>query len=100
MDPSKLSSQEMESVVRAMTRQFAARSFIGPTLDVPAPDMGSSEREMGWIADEYRFIEGASRGSANPAACVTGKPICLQGIKGRTEATGLGVVYTLQRVLK
>jgi len=84
VDPKSLSKTELERLVRKYT--FTLGSNIGPNVDIPAPDMGSSSREMAWIYDEYRKHHGAAR------AVVTGKPIELGGSLGRKEATGRGVI--------
>jgi len=87
VDPKSLSKTELERLVRKFT--FTLGSNIGPNVDIPAPDMGSSSREMAWIYDEYRKHHGAAR------AVVTGKPIELGGSLGRKEATGRGVICCL-----
>src|SRR5438034_9125980 len=86
-DPAKLSRNEVQS----MTRRFTAEilNFIGPDVDVPAPDMGTNEQVMAWIMDTYS----QHKGHAVPEI-VTGKPVAIGGTLGRKEATGRGVVYT------
>lgn len=87
------SEAELERLTRRYTVELMRKNFIGPGIDVPAPDFGSSAREMSWIADTYMTITG---GELNALACVTGKPVAQGGIRGRTEATGLGVFYGIQ----
>ncbi|MDY7094421.1 MAG: Glu/Leu/Phe/Val dehydrogenase [Acidobacteriota bacterium] len=89
----KYSEAELERLTRRYTVELMRKNFIGPGIDVPAPDFGSSAREMSWIADTYMTITG---GELNALACVTGKPVAQGGIRGRTEATGLGVFYGIQ----
>ena len=88
-DPRSLSEPELERI----TRRFAAEldPIIGPDRDIPAPEMGTGEREMAWFYDTYS----QAAGHAVPAS-VTGKPIALGGTPGRQEATGLGVVFTIE----
>ncbi len=88
VDPKKISDGFRERVTRRYTAELIKKKFIGPAIDVPAPDYGTGEREMGWIADTYRAM---NFNELHPYACVTGKPIELHGIPGRREATGLGV---------
>ena len=93
IDPRKYSDGEMERICRRLTHELHSKNFIGPGIDVPAPDYGSGAREMAWIADTYRSL---SHYDLNAHACVTGKPVSQGGIRGRTEATGLGVAYGIR----
>jgi glutamate dehydrogenase (NAD(P)+) len=93
IDPTQLTEEEIERVARRYTHELVRKQFIGPGLDVPAPDYGTGPREMAWIADTY--------GALNPAqleavACVTGKPVAEGGILGRHEATGRGLMFALR----
>ena len=71
------------------------KNFIGPGIDVPAPDYGTGEREMAWIVDTYASLK---PGEMEPAGCGTGKPVTQGGVLGRKEATGLGVFYGIREV--
>jgi glutamate dehydrogenase (NAD(P)+) len=82
-----------ERVTRRYTAELARKGFLGPSIDVPAPDYGTGEREMGWMLDTYKALRPDER---DLYACVTGKPLLLHGIPGRREATGLGVCYGLR----
>jgi len=93
VDPSEWTGPELEKITRRFTQELARRNLIGPGQNVPAPDVGTSEREMAWIADEYSRH---SQNDVNARACVTGKPLGRGGIMGRTEATGRGVQYAIQ----
>ena len=97
IDPSEWEEDELERITRRFTFELAKRDLIHPSQNVPAPDMGTGEREMAWMVDEYRRLNGTD---INSAACVTGKPVHLGGIEGRTEATGRGVQYILQEFFR
>ena len=97
IDPREWNHQEIEQITRRFTQELAKRGLISPSQNVPAPDMGTGEREMAWMADEYKKL---SPTDLNAWACVTGKPLGKGGIAGRTEATGRGVQYTLQEFFR
>jgi glutamate dehydrogenase (NAD(P)+) len=96
VDPRQVSPAFLERVTRRLTHELMRKRFIGPDVDVPAPDMGTGEREMAWIADTFKSH---APDSLNTLACVTGKPLSMHGIPGRTEATGLGVVMAIEQFL-
>lgn len=98
INPSDWSVVELERITRRFTQELAKRNLIGPGTNVPAPDMGTSEREMAWMADEFR--RASPTDIVNAKACVTGKPLSKGGIHGRTEATGRGVQYAIQSYLR
>lgn len=97
IDPKKYNELQLEQITRRFTRELARRGYISPSLNVPAPDVGTSPREMAWIADEYRNL---NPNDINAIACVTGKPVTQGGVMGRKEATGRGVMYGLREFFR
>ncbi len=97
IDPAEWEEYELERITRRFTQELARRHLISPCQNVPAPDMGTSEREMAWMADEYRRRNPLD---INAAACVTGKPVSCGGVDGRTEATGRGVQYAIREFFR
>ncbi|MCU7946364.1 MAG: Glu/Leu/Phe/Val dehydrogenase, partial [Candidatus Thiodiazotropha sp. (ex Cardiolucina cf. quadrata)] len=93
INPNNYSRNELKLITRRFARELAAPGFLNPATNVPAPDMGTGQREMAWIADTYKHLYPED---INALACVTGKPVAHGGINGRTEATGRGVQYALQ----
>jgi len=96
IDPHRISEGFRERLTRRYTAELVAKNFIGPAVDVPAPDYGTGEREMAWIADTFRAL---NPNQLHANACVTGKPLSLHGIHGRKEATGLGVYHGIREAL-
>ncbi|TCL09934.1 glutamate dehydrogenase (NAD(P)+) [Shimia isoporae] len=97
IDPREYEEHEMERVTRRFAYELAKRDLIHPSQNVPAPDMGTGEREMAWIADQYARMNTTD---INSRACVTGKPLNAGGISGRVEATGRGVQFALREFFR
>jgi glutamate dehydrogenase (NAD(P)+) len=97
IDPREYEEEELERITRRFAYELVKRDLIHPAQNVPAPDMGTSEREMAWIADQYNRMNTTD---INARACVTGKPLNGGGIAGRVEATGRGVQYALREFFR
>ncbi len=97
IDPKKYTRDELQLITRRFTLELVRKGFLSPSTNVPAPDMGTGEREMAWMADTYKHLHPED---INYLACVTGKPVHHGGIHGRKEATGRGVQYALQEFFK
>ena len=97
INPRNYDEDALERITRRFTQELAQKGYINPSLNVPAPDMGTSAREMAWIADAYKKLH---PDDINAIACVTGKPVSQGGIEGRNEATGRGVQYGLREFFR
>ena len=97
IDPRAWDEHELEQITRRFAYELIKRDLIHPAQNVPAPDMGTGEREMAWIADQYARMNTTD---INAKACVTGKPPHAGGIQGRVEATGRGVQYALREFFR
>ena len=97
IDPRQYEEHELELITRRFAYELIKRDLINPSQNVPAPDMGTGEREMAWIADQYARMNTTD---INSRACVTGKPLNAGGIAGRVEATGRGVQYALREFFR
>jgi glutamate dehydrogenase (NAD(P)+) len=93
IDPNKYTCAQLEKITRRFTRELTKKSYLSPAENVPAPDMGTNEQTMAWIADEYRNLR---PDDINALGCVTGKPNDQGGISFRKEATGKGVHFGLE----
>jgi glutamate dehydrogenase (NAD(P)+) len=93
IDRRKYSEAELERITRRYTFELFRKGFIGPAVDVPAPDYGTGPKEMSWIADTYQAL---APEDVNSLGCVTGKPIAPGGVRGRTEATGRGCFFGIR----
>jgi len=97
IDPRQWEEHELEQITRRFAYELIKRDLIHPAQNVPAPDMGTGEREMAWIVDQYSRMNTTD---INARACVTGKPLNSGGIRGRVEATGRGVQYALREFFR
>jgi glutamate dehydrogenase (NAD(P)+) len=96
INPRNYTPEQLERITRRYTVELMHRNFIGPAVDVPAPDMGTGPREMAWIADTYQQF---NQKEIDALACVTGKPLGQGGVRGRKEATGRGLYYGVREAL-
>ncbi len=97
IDPSLYDRDELEVITRRFTTELVRKGFLSPSTNVPAPDVGTGQREMAWIADAYKHLH---PDDINHIACVTGKPVHHGGIQGRVEATGRGVQYGIREFFR
>ena len=97
IDPKKYERSEMEQITRRFAYELIQKDYISSSTNVPAPDMGTGQREMAWIVSTYVSHR---PGDINHLACVTGKPVTMGGIQGRVEATGRGVVFGLREFFR
>jgi glutamate dehydrogenase (NAD(P)+) len=93
INPANYTVEQLQNITRRYTTELIKKNFIGPGIDVPAPDYGTGPREMAWILDTYQAFR---HGEIDSIGCVTGKPVTQNGIRGRAEATGRGVFYGLR----
>jgi glutamate dehydrogenase (NAD(P)+) len=97
LDPTRYSRDDLQKITRRFAREMAKKGFLNPATNVPAPDVGTGQREMAWIADTYKHLHPED---INAIACVTGKPVEHGGIHGRIEATGRGIQYVLREFFR
>ncbi|MDZ7830063.1 MAG: Glu/Leu/Phe/Val dehydrogenase [Halofilum sp. (in: g-proteobacteria)] len=97
VDPNKYDRDEMEAITRRFARELINKGYLSPAKNVPAPDMGTGPREMGWMVDTYRQ---SFPDDINYMGCITGKPVEHGGVRGRNEATGRGVQYALREFFR
>ncbi|MBL7776027.1 MAG: Glu/Leu/Phe/Val dehydrogenase, partial [Saprospiraceae bacterium] len=96
INPANYTVEQLQNITRRYTTELIKKNFIGPGIDVPAPDYGTGPREMAWILDTYQAFR---HGEIDSIGCVTGKPVTQNGIRGRAEATGRGVFYGIRECM-
>jgi len=97
IEPRNYTSKQIEAITRRFARELINKGYLSPAKNVPAPDMGTGAREMGWMVDTYRQL---FPDDINYMGCITGKPVEHGGVRGRTEATGRGVQYALREFFR
>ena len=97
INPRNYSVGDLEKITRRYASELIKKNFIGPGIDVPAPDYGTGSREMSWIVDTYISMK---PGEVDALGCITGKPVSQGGVRGRTEATGLGIFYGIRELCR
>ncbi|NBQ00137.1 MAG: Glu/Leu/Phe/Val dehydrogenase [Proteobacteria bacterium] len=97
IDPKQYSEEELKLITHIYAEKLIKKGFLSPAINVPAPDVGTGEREMVWIMDTYKNL---FPNDINYLACVTGKPVAYGGIRGRAQATGRGVEESIREYLR
>jgi len=97
INPKNYTMPQLREITKAFASKLINRGFISPALNVPAPDVGTSEREMEWILETYKTLK---PDDINYRGCVTGKPLHRGGIAGRTEATGRGIEEVIREIFR
>lgn len=97
INPKEFDDSTLERITKRFAQELANKGYLSPSLNVPAPDIGTGAREMAWMTDAYRALH---PGDINAVACVTGKPVTQGGIAGRDEATGRGVQIGLREFFR
>ncbi len=97
LDPTRYTPNQLEAITRRFARELINKGYLSPAKNVPAPDMGTGPREMGWMVDTYRQL---FPDDINYMGAITGKPVEHGGVRGRNEATGRGVQYALREFFR
>lgn len=97
INPNEYDEEDLEKITRRFAHELIKKDLVNPNLNVPAPDMGTGEREMAWISDTFQNLY---PNQINGMGCVTGKPVHNGGIRGRTEATGRGVQFGIREFFR
>lgn len=96
INPKKYTEKQLENITRRYTAELIRKNFIGPGIDVPAPDYGTGSKEMAWIVDTYASMK---HGDIDAAACVTGKPVTQNGITGRERSYWKRRILWFERIV-